>query len=45
MINSLDKLIEDAVERGILQQSTNNNRLDSAEISIDEKYLHKFRFL
>lgn len=36
MINSLDKLIEDAVVRGILQKSTNNNRLDSAEISIDE---------
>lgn len=35
MINSLDKLIDDAVERGILQKSTNGDRLDSAEILVD----------
>jgi 7-keto-8-aminopelargonate synthetase-like enzyme/predicted N-acyltransferase len=37
MINSLDKLIEDGVERGLLQRSTSNDRLDSAEISVDNK--------
>jgi 7-keto-8-aminopelargonate synthetase-like enzyme len=36
MLNNLDKIIQDGVNKGLLQNSTNINPLDSVDIYIDE---------
>jgi len=36
MIKNLDKIIQDGVDRGLLQKFTSDEQLDSAEISIDD---------
>jgi 7-keto-8-aminopelargonate synthetase-like enzyme len=41
MINSLDKIIQDAVDRGVLQQHTSDKKISSSEVHIDGiKYLN-----
>ncbi|PHS05149.1 MAG: hypothetical protein COA88_12720 [Kordia sp.] len=41
MLNSLDKIIQDGVDRGLLQKFTSNEQLDSADICIDDsKYVN-----
>lgn len=37
MIKSLNKLIQDGVDRGLLQKFTSNDELNSSEISIDDE--------
>lgn len=41
MINSLDKIIQDAVDRGVLQKHTSDKKISSSEVHIDGiKYLN-----
>ena len=42
MLENLDKLIQDGVDRGLLQKFTSNDRLDSAEISIEDEHFINF---